>query len=99
MMKHTKSKLALGLYAFATLFSLLNLVIIVVIHWGNIVLGGGLNPFATFWFAFYFVISFVAWLIACFVERNRCWGAAYWLTIAGALVLIAFVSFEFSPRG
>lgn len=97
-MNFTKSKIALGLYGFATLFSFLNLVVIVAIHWGNIALGGGLNPFATFWFAFYFAVSFVAWLIAHLVERNRRWSVAYWLTIIAALVLIVFVSFEFSPR-
>lgn len=98
-MKPSKNKFAIGLYAFATLFSLLNLVLIVVIHWENIALGGGLNPFATFWFAFYFAVSFVAWLIAHFTEKSRHWGLTYWLTIAAALALIAFVSFEFTPRG
>jgi hypothetical protein len=70
-----------------------------VIHWVDIALGGGLNPFATFWFAFYFAVSSVAWLIAHSIEKNRHWGLAYWLTIAAELALVAFVSFEFSSRG
>jgi hypothetical protein len=97
MIKITKDKVALSLYGVATLFSFFNLVIIVVIHWGSIALGGGLNPFATFWFAFYFGLSFLVWLIARFMLKNTLWSAAYWLTIAAALVIIIFVSFEFSP--
>tara|TARA_R110001583_G_scaffold83183_1_gene219931 strand:- start:331 stop:624 length:294 start_codon:yes stop_codon:yes gene_type:complete len=83
------------LYWLAVLFSYGNLIAIIAIQWEFIISGKGIGSFTTLWFVGYFAISFIAWLIAFLVTKNRNFNIAYWLSIAIPIVMFLTLPIKF----
>jgi len=90
-----KRNISNTLYWLAVLFSYGNLAAIIVIHWSFIISGKGIGSFATLWFVGYFAMSFVAWLIAFLMSKNRKLDIAYWLSIAIPVVMFLTLPIKF----
>lgn len=93
---NTKNKISATLYWSAIVFSILNFAAIVIIAWEFISTGKGIGSFALIWFSGYFIISFVAWVIAFFVSQNGKWDVIYWISIAVPIAMFFILEIKFS---
>ena len=90
-----KANISNVLYGLAVLFSYGNLAALIVIQWNFIISGKGIGSFSTLWFLGYFAVSFIVWLIAFLISKNRKWDIAYWISIAIPLVMFFFLPISF----
>lgn len=90
-----KRSISNALYWLAVLFSYGNLAAIIAMHWSFIISGKGVGSFVTLWFVGYFAVSFVAWLIAFLMSKNRKFDIAYWLSIAIPIVMFLTLPIKF----
>lgn len=83
------------LYWLAVLFSYGNLAAMILMHWSFITSDKGIGSFATLWFVGYFSVSFVVWLIAFLMSKNRKLDIAYWLSITIPFVMFLTIPIQF----
>jgi hypothetical protein len=82
--------LAKVLYGISLFVSVVNCAAIIFIHWEFILSGKGFGSFVVPWFIGYFIFSFLIFLVAHAIQKNKMLTILYWISIGVPVVLLVF---------